>query len=107
MRIIIKGLREPGKWIKYAPIYLKQIKMKFKEYLDNLNKLAEENPDTLEMTVVYAKDDEGNGYQEINYDPTLGNFNHEYHGEFHSEENIKEEPEEYDEDIQINSICVN
>lgn len=81
--------------------------MKFKEYLENLNKLAQENPETLEMTVIYAKDDEGNGFQEINYEPSLGNFDHEYHGEFISKSNIEEEPEEYDENIEINSICVN
>lgn len=81
--------------------------MKFKEYLENLNKLAEENPETLDMTVVYAKDDEGNGFQEINYAPSIGNFDHEYHGEFSSQENIAEEPEEYPEDIEMNAICVN
>lgn len=82
--------------------------MNFKTYLENLNKLAQENPETLEMTVIYSKDDEGNGYQEVHYQPTLGNYDPEDDwGGFSSEDNIKEEPEEYDEDIKINSICIN
>lgn len=82
--------------------------MKFKEYLENLNKLAQEKPETLEMVVVYAKDDEGNGFQEVHYTPTVGNYDPEDSwGGFTSEANIKEEPEEYDEDIEINSICIN
>lgn len=82
--------------------------MKFKQYLENLNKLAKENPETLEMIVIYAKDDEGNGYQEINYEPSVGNYDPEDSwGGFTPEENIKEEPEEYDEDIKMNSICIN
>lgn len=83
--------------------------MKFKEYLENLNKLAEERPETLEMNVVYSKDDEGNGYQEIFYTPTVGE--HDDEGEFVSECSIKEEPEEYGydsfDDFQPNAICIN
>lgn len=39
--------------------------MKFKEYLEELNKLAEENPESLNMDVIYASDDEGNSYHTV------------------------------------------
>jgi hypothetical protein len=83
--------------------------MKLKEYIENLQKLAKEKPETLEMDVIYARDDEGNGYQGIYYEPTLGVFDEE--GEFHSEANIKEDAEYYEEyeiDVStINAVCIN
>ena len=48
--------------------------MKFKDYLKNLNKLVEEYPESLDYDVVYAKDDEGNGYDLVNYEPGLGHY---------------------------------
>ena len=48
--------------------------MKFSKYLEQLNQLAKEQPETLDMDVIYAKDDEGNGFQQINYSPTVGEF---------------------------------
>jgi hypothetical protein len=53
--------------------------VKLKEYREKLNKLAEENPEADDMQVIYSKDDEGNWYQHVNYDPGLGTFkNGEY-----------------------------
>lgn len=34
--------------------------MKFKRYLEHLNKIAESHPETLKLDVVYTSDDEGN-----------------------------------------------
>ncbi len=48
--------------------------MKFKEYLAKLNKLANDNPAALELPVVYSKDDEGNQFRLVEYDPTVGKF---------------------------------
>jgi hypothetical protein len=45
--------------------------MKFKEYLDHLNKMAEENPEILEYETIYSHDDEGNEYQKVNHLPCL------------------------------------
>ena len=39
--------------------------MYFKEYLEKLNKIAEEHPESLEYTVIHSRDPEGNGYYEV------------------------------------------
>jgi len=72
--------------------------MKFKEYLDQLNQLGADNPQVLELTVVYSKDEEGNGFNELHYTPTVGHFDGEYNGEF---------TDELEEDQEVNAICVN
>lgn len=46
--------------------------MKLKAYLAELNKLVESNPEALEFEVVTSIDDEGNGYNIVNYGPGLG-----------------------------------
>lgn len=75
-------------------------KMKFKEYLAELNKIAKKNPETLNMDVIYSKDDEGNGYQQVSYEPSKGFYDgDEFTGEGHFEEcEITENP---------NAICIN
>ena len=47
--------------------------MKFSEYLDHLNAIATD-PKTLDMDVVYSKDDEGNEFQKVVYAPGVGYF---------------------------------
>jgi len=39
--------------------------MKFKEYVENLNKLLKENPEIEAYEVVTSSDDEGNEYNEV------------------------------------------
>jgi len=46
--------------------------MKFKEFLANLNKFAQENPETLELDTVTSKDDEGNAFNLVYFEPTKG-----------------------------------
>lgn len=48
--------------------------MKFKEYLAKLNKLAQDDPNVLELPVVYSKDDEGNQFRFVGHDPVVGKF---------------------------------
>ena len=75
--------------------------MKFKEYLDNLNKYAKENPDSLNYDVITSVDDEGNGYNLVHYAPSKGIFEDR---EFISEDGL----EDYNRDkVDLNSICVN
>ena len=69
--------------------------MTLKEFIDNLNKLAEENPEALDMDVVTSADDEGNWFNEVHCPPTIGVFKD---GEFC-------EPESEDE--AVNAVCVN
>ena len=75
--------------------------MKFKEYLDNLNKYAKENPDSLNYDVITSVDDEGNGYNLVHYTPSKGIFKDR---EFIPEDGL----EDYNRDkVDLNSICVN
>ena len=39
--------------------------MKLSEYIKELENLVKGNPQALDMEVIYAKDDEGNGYQYV------------------------------------------
>jgi len=71
--------------------------MNLKTYTENLNKFLTDNPDAADYTVITAADDEGNGYNEIHYSPSLGHFDS---GDFEVE-NVDEEQEE------SNSVCVN
>ena len=48
--------------------------MILKKYLDHIKKLAEQNPELLEATVIYASDDEGNSFHEISYSAASGNY---------------------------------
>lgn len=75
--------------------------MKLKEYIKNLLAFADENPDALEMDVIYAKDDEGNGYQGIYYEPSLGYFDEDR--DFTPVDS--EDFEEYEE--EANAVCIN
>ena len=48
--------------------------MTLKEYLTQLQELADQNPEALEMVVVTSRDDEGNGYNAVHYSPSMGRF---------------------------------
>lgn len=81
--------------------------MLFKEYLEELNKLAQENPKVLDYVVVSAADDEGNSYQIVSYAGTIGKFEGDYHGDFLTKEQYADE-DDFDEDEFIeNAICIN
>ena len=43
--------------------------MKLREYLKYLNEFVNNDPNTLEMEVIYSADDEGNDYQRVNNFP--------------------------------------
>lgn len=71
--------------------------MKFKEWIEELNKFLKENPEIENYEVITAVDPEGNGYYEVDYLPTIGQFEE---GEFISKEDV-----EYCE--TPNAVCVN
>jgi hypothetical protein len=75
--------------------------MLLKEFIENLNKFIKENPETLEMQVVTSKDDEGNGFNPVYFEPSKGIFED---GDFISFEQY----EDYDrENSDTNAVCVN
>ena len=80
--------------------------MKLKEFLDNINRMVQEDPNILELTVINAKDAEGNGFEEVYHEPSIGVFDSE-EGEYcpNNSEDFEDEYEYTKEDI--NSICIN
>ena len=52
----------------------------------------QDRPETAELDVVTSKDDEGNGYNLVHYEPTVGHF---------------DEDREFTEEKEINAVCVN
>ena len=68
--------------------------MKFRQYLERLNCLAKNRPESLDLEVVFSKDDEGNGYNFVNYEPSIGHFDGERNGDF-------------EEEKLNNAICIN
>ena len=46
--------------------------MTLKEYITQLQDLAERRPEANDLQVIYAKDEEGNGYEPIHFSPSLG-----------------------------------
>lgn len=67
--------------------------MKFKEYVENLNKLLKDRPETAEFDVVTSIDDEGNGYNVVHYSPSVGSYD------------MAEE--EFSQEKVLNAVCVN
>lgn len=75
--------------------------MKLKNYIQHLEALLEKYPDA---DVIYAEDDEGNGYREIGFEPSPGFFKE---GEFTSEARFNEFFDEYEKRLEVNVVCVN
>ena len=83
--------------------------MTLNEYMKALRKLVKEHPEAKNFQVVYARDDEGNGFQVLHYAPGIGSFDEESR-DFHDMGDIKALAEETDwkeTDFPINAVCVN
>ncbi len=69
--------------------------MKLKEFSDNLTQLMKDRPETRDFLVVSSKDDEGNGFNLVSYEPSVGEYN-------------KEEKDFYQEhEPRSNAVCIN
>lgn len=71
---------------------------KLSEYIENLKDILEEYGD---LKVVYAKDEEGNGFNEVCYAPSVGYYSDR---EFTSTD---ERDDDEDEIELINAVCIN
>jgi len=79
--------------------------MKLKEFLENLNTLVEKNPEALELIIVTSSDDEGNDFNEVYYEPSIGHYQKEASkGSFVS---LKEFQEWGLTESDVNSVCIN
>ena len=74
--------------------------MKLKEYIHFLAKQYKRYPDA---EVVYASDDEGNGYSPAHFHATLGH----YDGEGFESENDAGADEKREKGFTVNAICLN
>lgn len=83
------------------------------QYIELLKQVIEANPAHRDLEVISASDDEGNNYQAVNFEPTLGYCKGEYYKEFVSQENFEEYAEEQGielalwSDLKVNCICIN
>lgn len=71
--------------------------MKLKDYIVKLQKVADKHPNS---TVVFAVDEQGNSFAEVNFTPTLGNFGGDT---FIADDGTVE----FDELCPINAVCLN
>ena len=86
--------------------------MKLSKYIEGLQEVLKEKGD---LDVVYAIDDEGNGYGEVYFDPTPGSFKNEDEGEWVSESGFKEHEDYMNEDedeedhikLTVNAVLIN
>ena len=73
--------------------------MKLTKYIEKLQVLLKEHGD---LDLIYSKDDEGNGYQTVNYKPSLS-----YYIASDREVIHEDDLEEWDESEYQKVICVN
>ena len=72
--------------------------MTLKKFVANLNKIMQEYPETAKYKVITAIDDEGKGYNPVEYIPSLGYYNDESQDFFNENDGYEE---------SANAICVN
>ena len=73
--------------------------MKLTTYIKKLQELLKEHGD---LDLIYSKDDECNGYNKVNYDPSLMNYIASDREVIH-----EDDLEEWDESEYQKVICVN
>ena len=71
--------------------------MTLKDFIENLKKFVEENPETLEMQVITSQDDEGNSFSQFFFSLDKGRFED---GNFISFDYYE------GEDSDINAVCI-
>lgn len=75
--------------------------MKLKAYAKLVDALAKKYPNA---EVVYARDEEGNGFDTVGFTPGEGHFKD---GEFVASELFAEHLAEYGEKLKVNAVCIN
>ena len=71
--------------------------MTFEHYIINLQNFLKENPETKDFKVIAAIDDEGNGFNDVYFPPSIGEY---FEGDF-MQDIEDEDPRE------LNAVCVN
>ena len=73
--------------------------MKLTKYIEQLQELLREHGD---LELIYSKDDEGNGYEKVHYDPSVANYISSDREVIHDDD-----IDEWDESDYEKVICVN
>jgi len=73
--------------------------MKLKHYIKLLQEIDANNK-YLDLEVVYASDEEGNSFHELNFVPSLGDYDG---GEFVTDDGSKE----FKKNFMVNAVCIN
>lgn len=75
--------------------------MTLREFMENLNELIKENPETLDMEVVTSRDDEGNGFNRVYFTPSKGIYEDNDFIPFGSYEDYERN------ECDTNAVCIN
>ena len=75
--------------------------MTLDDYIKYLTRLRNNNPNSGGWKVIYAKDDEGNNFKPVYYQPGVGIFDDRENEFISNWEEIKDREEE------INAVCIN
>ena len=67
--------------------------MKFKEYVEGMNKFLKDRPEVADFNVVSSSDEEGNSFNHVVYFPAIGAYD--------------EEEKDFVEGKEDNSVCIN
>jgi hypothetical protein len=75
--------------------------MTLKDYINNLQRFGAENPETLNLKVIYSKDEEGNEFKPVIYGASKGIFEDR---SYISSDELKVFKRKKNE---INAVCIN
>lgn len=78
--------------------FLKHLNMTVRDFYNNLTEMIAANPEVLDYTAVYAKDDEGNAFYPVYHSPTIGQFDEE-------DQDFSDLSEDFDG--SPNALCIN
>lgn len=78
--------------------------MTFKDYLKAANELAARNPETLEMQVIFAIDNEGNKFVPCEHVPSAGLLSNE---EFFNDNDLAVDFPDLVGKVTFNVVCIN
>jgi len=83
--------------------------MKLKKYLESLNKLAKDHPESLDLDIIYASDDEENSFNPVNFTATMGHVLEDGDGYIQDGDinGIDGVANSLHEDQPINAVCLN
>ena len=80
------------------------------EYIKSLKEIFTDNGD---LEVVYSIDDEGNDFNKVFFNPSIGHYSSQ-NREYYDENSVEEKNEEIDmnegneeDKIHINAVCIN